>query len=1021
MRKFITISLLAITGISATTAQESWTYGNADRDFYDGKELQNQGKWAISERYIERFLDKRSKSADPDLVQEAKYYKAVNAYKMEKEYAETLINEYLKEYPYNPHKDRCLFMSGNIAFRNKQYNKAMERYGEVKKRRLPDAEQDEMTFNSGYCHLQKDEYSQAKGNFKSLKSGKSKYKNSATYYYSYCNYATKDYDAALSGFLAIEDQVEFKDFVPFYIAQIYYKQKDYDKLMPYCDSLANSEKTSKTPSSTHKNENMAEVYRILGECAYEKGDYTKTIAAMTDYEKKSKKIVREDAYILGMSYFKTEDYANAVKRLQKVTTEKDTLAQNAYLHLGHSYNKLKQQANARMAYREASKMDFDKKVQEEAAYNYCLATYETTTPFDESITAFNNFLEKYPNSAYADDVREREVSVYLATRNYATANEQLSKIKNLSPRMKDAKAYILFQLGTENFVKEDYAEAVKYFNESEATGTQDFDVAQVIYWRGESKYRQGDNVSARKDMMQFFGKRGADNFADKNLANYTIGYTYFKEKNYKEAPTYYLRYVNGETNTKKATFTDACNRLGDCYYAQRDLVNAERYYTKSMENGGSDADYATFQRAYVQGLRKNYSSKIKGLNGLIRNFPGSEYVDDAYYEIGRANIMQDNENGALASYATLIEKCPNSPLTKRAALEKGMILYNENRDQEAIAAYKDVVNKYPNSEEAKTALESMEQIYVDNNDVSTYFNYARSISNQIVTTDATREDSLTYLAAERLYMKGDTVKAISALETYTNNFCSGTISKNCLNASYYLADCYFSKGKKDDAFKIYDQLTQMAGNPFMETALVRKAQIAYDNEDYETAGNTFIRLEKEAQERENVTAAKIGQLRCNYLENDAQGTIETANKIINDGKMTNDVKFEAKYYLAKSYLQTDQYDAALPLLKDLGKNTKDVFGAEAQYELANTYYIKGDDKKAEKIVTEYIERGTPHHYWLARGFILLSDVYIKRGDDFQAKQYLLSLKENYKTEDSIQDLIAERLDNIAQREKEQIE
>ena len=60
-----------------------------------------------------------------------------------------------------------------------------------------------------------------------------------------------------------------------------------------------------------------------------------------------------------------------------------------------------------------------------------------------------------------------------------------------------------------------------------------------------------------------------------------------------------------------------------------------------------------------------------------------------------------------------------------------------------------------------------------------------------------------------------------------------------------------------------------------------------------------------------------------------------------------------------------------------------------------------------------VDTGTPHQYWLARGFIALSDVYARRGDKFQDREYLLSLKENYPgTESDIFEMINVRLNEL---------
>ena len=49
-------------------------------------------------------------------------------------------------------------------------------------------------------------------------------------------------------------------------------------------------------------------------------------------------------------------------------------------------------------------------------------------------------------------------------------------------------------------------------------------------------------------------------------------------------------------------------------------------------------------------------------------------------------------------------------------------------------------------------------------------------------------------------------------------------------------------------------------------------------------------------------------------------------------------------------------------------------------------------------------------YWLARSFILLSDICKAQGKDVEARQYLLSLKNNYTENDDIAQMIEERLE-----------
>uniref|UniRef100_UPI003FEE7BC7 hypothetical protein n=1 Tax=Phocaeicola sp. TaxID=2773926 RepID=UPI003FEE7BC7 len=79
---------------------------------------------------------------------------------------------------------------------------------------------------------------------------------------------------------------------------------------------------------------------------------------------------------------------------------------------------------------------------------------------------------------------------------------------------------------------------------------------------------------------------------------------------------------------------------------------------------------------------------------------------------------------------------------------------------------------------------------------------------------------------------------------------------------------------------------------------------------------------------------------------------------------------------------------------------------------ARLYFDAGQTDAAEKELLEYIDASTPHAYWLARSFVLLSDVYAKLGRTLEARQYLLSLRQNYQADDDIAPMIESRLEKL---------
>ena len=1008
MRKIIIFSLLLSLFAGITSAQHTLIYINSDALFNQGKELFAQRKFAASYRSFEDFLKKIDLTAAGQ-QQEAEFYMAANAYELRQENAAELLNKYLDQHPYTPFWDKTNCMLGMLLFEKKKYDKAQKYFEQVNDRNLSTNERTDFMFSKGYTYLQTKNYPQALAVFKELKSMNTRYNLSATYYYAYTEYTLGNYAVALPEFLKIENNEAYKNIVPYYIVQIYYSQKEYDKLNDRAEELL---------KNNPENKNNAEVYRIMGEIAYRKHDYKKAISYLKSYEKIFPQVLRNDMYLLGLSYFQTGDYSNTVKYLSKATTEKDEMSENAYLHLGNSYVKLKDIANARMAYEASLRTNFNKTVREEALYNYALTTFQTTSAFGESVKAFEQLLKEFPDSKYTDEAYDYMTSAYLTTKNYEAAYQSLQKIKQPNSKLLETKQYLLYQIGTEAFMQNKLDKAIDYFTLSLVSSKTGKYSAECLYWRSESNFRSNHPEQSIYDLNAFFNNPNASSSDNYNIANYALAYGYFSKKNYTDALNWFLKYVNIESNTSLTTYPDALNRIGDCYFNARSFVKAESYYSKAASISPNTADYALFQAAYVTGLQKNYSGKIAKLESLLSKYPKSEYTDDALYEMGRSYLMMENDGKAISTYQRLLDTKPTSALARKAALEIGMINFNGKEYDQAISAFKSVIAKYPGSEESYTALESLETVYIETNDVSSYLAYTKTLGRTISTKTANREDSISYIAAEKQYMNGKYEQAISGLKSYLNKFCSG--GRYCTTAQYYIADSYYRINDKVNALASYQALMKIAGNQYTEESVLRSAEITYDQKEYQLALSYFKQLQTVAQSNENKNAGRLGVLRCSYFLKDNETTISIVNEIMADPKAGNELKAEARYNRAKAYLALNETTKATTDLKTLAADTRTANGAECKYLLANVYFGSGMLAETEKEVLDFAKKNTPYQFWLARSFVLLSDVYIKQNNDFQAKQYLLSLQKNYTTVDEIQTLISERLSAISEREKNTI-
>ena len=978
---FFNIILLVILFSSLPAiSQETNFYLTVEEELQLARQLFRQEKFNAAYRQFEKVQNQ----VDPksELYSEALFFKAASALKAGHNAGNKFLEKFIENHPESPYINVAHFELAGYHFDKRHYAAVLRTYSEVDRSSLSNDELIKLRYQSGYSHLMLENTEQALTEFEAVKDKNNLYSRPATYYWAHIMYLQNNFQSALEGFTKLENDPSYSRVIPLYVSHIYYKQERYNEVVNYTTSIIDDVEPD------HK----SELSKIIGDSYFHLREYQKAVPYLESYYNTSGLKTREDNYLLGYSYYTLGQYEKAIPLLENASRGRDEMAQNAYYHLADSYIKAGDKEKARVAFDAASEFDFNAKIKEDALFSYAKLTYELSySPFNETIKAFDRYISIYPNSERNSEAYRYLTEVFMVTRNYRDAISSIEKIENKTPDILRAYQRVTLYHGLEMFNNLAYSQAIDLFDTSlkHASYSSEFN-ARALYWKAEAMYRLGDYRNAAGTYSRFLQTAGAFSLPEYKDAEYNLAYTWFKLENYNQAGTHFRNFINAQKNQRSERLADAYNRLGDYYFLNTQYALARENYQQAFDMKIFNEDYSLYQIAFCQGLEHNQQGKINSLQRLQEGFPESEFVDDALYELGRAYERLGQTNAAISNYKRIVAEHAESAYYPRALLQMGLIEFNNSNFNQALNYYKVVAEKFAGTPEAQAALLGIRNSFVEMNNVDGYVAYTRTLGGGANVT-VSEQDSLTYAAAERLYMAGD-AKSASQLKQYLQQFPNGSFA---VNANFYLAELLYKEGKYSEANTHYTFVAMQPSNVFSEQALSRASELTFNAGDHKNALELFARLEKVAGSKWNQLKAFTGQMRSFFELKQYPQAIASAEKAMNS-EVANEIwKREAAYIIGKSNYLTGNLNAALKPLTEVAADTKLEKGAEAKYLISEIYYKNNQKERAENEIMDFISKGTPFQFWLGKSFLLLADVYLDRGDDFQAKHTLRSVVENY--------------------------
>ncbi|MBU3821176.1 tetratricopeptide repeat protein [Flavobacteriaceae bacterium XHP0103] len=995
MTNKIKMFLLVLIGFYLPiSAQQSAAYTSDLVDFQKALTLYNNQQYQASQTL---FKTVRKQAENDVLKSDCAYYIANCAVRLNQQNADRLVEDFVAEYPTSTKRNTAFVDVADYYFVNGKFPYALKWYNKVDETSLSGKEKEKFYFNYGYSAFSANDKKNAKKYLTRVENSK-EFGSQAKYYIGYMAYEGDDYEQANQYFEQVGDQERYKEKLSYYQADLNFKLGKFEEAI----KLA-KEQLAKGDASE-----VSELSKIIGESYFNLKEYEAAIPFLKAYKGKNGKWNNVDFYQLGYAYYKQGDYESAISEFNKIIGGRDATAQNAYYHLGESYIKLGKKQEALNAFRNASQMAYDLKIQEDAWLNYAKLSYEIGNPYQPTPQVLADYLDKYPKTGYREEIETLLIDSYITSKNYREALDLLEGKKSFENKVAYQK--VAFYRGLEVYNEGNYLEAESLFNKSLSEPRDNKYTARATFWKAETDYNLTNYDDALVGFRQFMQQALSASTPENKNIDYNLAYAYFKLKNYPQAAQYFNQFIN-KNKEDKVRLNDAYLRLGDSYFVSSDYSSAIGAYDNAISVNEMDSDYPFFQKALSAGYAGQSSKKISELEQFISKYTNSKLRDDAMYELGNSYVKANQNDKAMTVYDRLASEYRMSSFVPKGLLRQGLVYYNGNNNEQALTKFKKVATDYAGTPEAIQAVSTAKLIYIDMGRVDEYASWVRTL-DFVEVTDSDL-DNATYQAAEKQYLDNNTDKAIKQFNGYLNQFPNGL---HVLQSHFYVAQLYYKQGLVENAAPHYKYIVETSQNEFTEEALSKLSQYHLEAKNWNAAIPLLKRLEVEAGLPQNVVFAQSNLMKAQYQLENYNDAVAYAEKVLASSKIDNKIKSDAHVIIARSAIKLGDEAKAKTAYAKVETIATGETAAEALYYNAYFKNKEGEFEASNTSVQKLAKDYSGYKYYSAKGLVLMAKNFYALNDAFQATYILESVIQNFPEFD---DVVAEAKTELAKIKAEE--
>lgn len=557
---------------------------------------------------------------------------------------------------------------------------------------------------------------------------------------------------------------------------------------------------------------------------------------------------------------------------------------------------------------------------------------------------------------------------------------------------------------------------------------------------GLSWFKKGDTGKARTFLLDYMDDAGESPAPD---ALYALGAIDYADGDYAAASARFSRLTDCQDRIGQSSWL----YLGQCLLKEGNASSAALAFEKATRMNYdpevSETALYNYVTALTRGGKVPFSSSAELLEKFVATYPDSEYTPEVEAYLATAYYNDRKYAKALQCIDAIRNPTADMLATRQKILyELGIEAATNGRTDEAAGYLRQCVSlsRHDRNLAAQASLWLGDALFTLGR-----YSEARKSYETFLRDDTSRENRALglYDLAYTKYKLGDYTGAAA-------DFASALSARPALadalvdDARIRRADCLYYTGRYGDAAPLYT-LAVDNGAEDTDYALYRRAVLHGLSGDTRSKLADLERIEREYPSSRWLSKALLEQaltyeetgrsdlaadaykkrlgvtedvdidelLRMGAAMNEAgrwEDLLDVTARIRHTGGLEADELADISLWEADALSALGRDTEAMTIYSRLAENPTSLPGSKSAVMLAEEMIGNGDFAGARDSMEEFTETGTPHQYWLARGFIALADAYYGLGEKSLAREYVSSLQENYPgSESDIKSMISSRL------------